>query len=909
MQALALELKAPPARALALFLALATVSLLPGVLASDVQRWLAGLCTLIFNGVAIVESLALRRASHLDRRGQRGWAILSLALSSYFLGNLGWIILENLLDRPALGTWADLFFLTFYPLAFAGLMYFIPAGTTASDRYALGLDAAITVVAFGTPFWHFIFAVDPQSGANPLSYAIARVYPIADVLLLFGIAAILLLRRGSQQRAAMPLLAASCTLLLIADLIFAFSKLGPPHPPRSWLAAIFSAALLGIALAARIESRQPPDRLSADDSEPRLDPFTPSPLTLFAATLGCALLLITSLHGSSQQMRGVMHGSALLLGLITTRQAMTWRRKVRELSELARRQSEDRFSSLLQQSFDVVTLVEPDATIRYVSSSVSKVLGHEAGELVGTSLLDLVHPDDRWQVRTFLLQCARSFGTSVPAGWRLRHRDGSWRQVESAGSNRLADPSISGLVLNTRDVTDRARLEAQVADLAFHDPLTHLANRALFRDRVEHSLAWAAKEPRSVAVICLDVDSFRTIVESLGPEAGDRLLTALAKRLTASLRAVDTVARLGSNQFAVLLEDEPESNELREVLHRLNESFQKPFELNGREIAITVSMGIARWTGAESADTLLRNADIALYTAKRRVRGSHALYEPDMHVTAMERLELEIEVQQALSQGSFYLHYQPIVELATERVRGFEALLRWRHPARGMVSPAHVIGIAEETGLILPLGRWILTEACRQATAWQAARPNARTFTMSVNLSGRQLQSADFVAEVAQILAETQWPAERLTLEITETSLLQDTETMIRRLQELKEIGVRLALDDFGTGYSSLAYLQRFPIDYLKIDKSFIEHVASERQEGVLAKAILGLGETLGIMRVAEGVDEPAKVSALRQLGCELAQGYQFSRPVSGEEIQLRWLSSEIAPGSDATSSASPPAA
>ena len=560
----------------------------------------------------------------------------------------------------------------------------------------------------------------------------------------------------------------------------------------------------------------------------------------------------------------------------------------RKRAEDALRRSEGRFRSLVQNASDVVAVLTADGTVVYESPALERVLGYKPEDMVGRNALgpDLIHPEDIGGVRALfagLLGCPEG---SVSAEIRVRHADRSWRHIEAVGTNLLGDPSVGGVVINYHDITERKAYEEQLRHQAFHDPLTDFPNRALFADRLGHALARAARRGESVAVLYLDLDRFKFVNDSLGHGAGDELLAALGRRLEGCLRPEDTAARLGGDEFVVLLEEIEGEPEATTVAGRIEEALREPFELAGRKVVITASIGIAvSGPGRENPDDLVRAADIAMYGVKRSGKGRHDVYNPGMGSEARDLVALEADLRRALDRHELRLHYQPKVDLATGRIVGVEALLSWAHPVRGMVPPGAFIGLAEETGLILPIERWALREACRQAQAWQEEYGAGSSIEMAVNVSPRHFQDPELANEVASALGQTGLHPSMLTLEITESAAMGDAESSIARLLELKDLGVRLAIDDFGTGYSSLSYLHRFPVDVLKIDRSFVDGLGQESEDTVIVRAVVGLARALRLEVVAEGVETAEQAEALRALGCELAQGYLFSRPLPPEGV------------------------
>jgi diguanylate cyclase (GGDEF)-like protein/PAS domain S-box-containing protein len=586
------------------------------------------------------------------------------------------------------------------------------------------------------------------------------------------------------------------------------------------------------------------------------------------------LIVVESALKLPVELRSCIETLSAQVGLALDRELMT--------EAVHARRSEARFQTLVQNASDVILIVRPDTTISYQTPSVRRTLGYEPKELEGREFTSLLHPDDLEKALAVYTGVAFRAGTSVTAEWRIRHADGVWHNVEVVATNLLDDPTVEGCVLTMRDVSERKVLEEELKHQAFHDALSGLANRALFHDRLEQALARAIRSSTSVAVLFLDLDDFKLVNDSLGHTAGDQMLAEVAVRINGSLRAGDTAARFGGDEFAVLVEQCNGLEEACEVAERIIADLYQKMLIDDREFHTRASIGIALSPrGTESPADLIQAADVAMYSAKARGKGSYEVYQPSLRLAMLERLEQTADLQRAVANQEFVLHYQPIVSIDGADGIGLEALVRWNHPERGMLLPQEFIPLAEETGLIVPLSRWILHEACFHARLWQHQHDLVH-LRMSVNISVRHFQDDNFIDDISTALSATGFDPTCLVLEITENVLIKDAESVIERMLELKALGVKFAIDDFGTGYSSLSYIKRFPIDILKIDKSFVDGVIEDQ---ALAEVIVQLGRTLNLQTVAEGIEQALQVETLRSFGCQFGQGFYLSRPLPGNKV------------------------
>jgi len=581
--------------------------------------------------------------------------------------------------------------------------------------------------------------------------------------------------------------------------------------------------------------------------------------------------------------------SGVLLG-----EATAWVSERLGRTQLSLRDQEASFRKLFLENPQPMWVFDlGDLRFLEVNAATIEHYGYTREEFLSMRVTDIRPPDD---VRAFLDEIAVAPALHhSPVAWRHVLKDGRTIEVDIT-AHRLDFQGRAAMLTAVQDVTERNGLERELRHRAFHDALTDLANRSLFGNRMEHALARSARNDTNVGVVVIELDGFKTVNDSLGHSVGDELLFAVGNRLRNAVRPGDTVARLGGDEFAILLEEESTIEHLVDQAERVLRSLAEPFEVAGKSLVVTASAGVTLNRPGDGPDELIRNADMAMYLAKRDGKSCVRRFEPALHHAALDRLELEADLRRALQRDELVVHYQPTVELANGAISGFEALVRWQHPHRGLLGPVEFIPLAEETGLIIEIGRWVLDRACRQARQWQRTHATD-ALTMSVNLSARQLRDPHLLADVADTLRDSGLPPHCLVLEITESVLMDNTEAAIQGLHQLKALGIRLAIDDFGTGYSSLNYLRALPVDIVKIDKVFIDGVASDKEARGLIKAILSMADTLDLQTVAEGVESRDQVNRLQQLGSALVQGFYYARPLTPEAAEA--LMTSGIPGSD----------
>jgi diguanylate cyclase (GGDEF)-like protein/PAS domain S-box-containing protein len=636
---------------------------------------------------------------------------------------------------------------------------------------------------------------------------------------------------------------------------------------------------------APIEGLDPEVRAAAERAG--YDAMLVCPLTLADRLSGDPLVGLLAVLGKRRDLRN-LKGS---LGILASQVALAVER-VTLTQELVRQRSEAVFRTLVQDTSDVILILDEEFKVRYATPSAASIYGDIAVE--GTPVGSLTAQSERLAVSPALRQPGADGSGRTPGGedlfsglWRITRHDGRTLLVEVRYSDRRTDVTVGGHVLTVRDVTEQRQLEDELKHRVFHDALTGLPNRVLFADRAAHGVALARRNGTTAAVLFIDLDDFKIINDTMGHSVGDELLEAVARRLASVTRASDTAARLGGDEFALLIENLASPNAVEAFADRVVTAFTEPFQVSAGSVLTTVTVGVATSDDSSDADQLLRHADLALYAAKAAGKRRWHQYVPMLSAGMVRRREMQAALEEAVTKSAFELAYQPIVTLADGHISGLEALLRWPHPSWGMLMPGQFIDIAEETGHIIPLGAWVLRQAITDLARWRGPDPDPRQPFVSVNVAARQFRDAGFVANVRRLLDESGLVPSALMLELTESGLLHRDERINSDLAELKDAGVRLAIDDFGTGYSSLSYLRELPIDVLKIDKSFVDGIASSGQRLALARGIVEIARTLEIDVIAEGIETEEQRTLMTDMGCRYGQGYLLARPMTWEKAQV----------------------
>jgi diguanylate cyclase (GGDEF)-like protein/PAS domain S-box-containing protein len=617
------------------------------------------------------------------------------------------------------------------------------------------------------------------------------------------------------------------------------------------------------------------------------------PLVLTDRPSGDPLVGLLAVGGQQRTLFGVKSA----LGILASQVALAVER-VTLTQELVRQRGEAVFRTLVQDTSDVIIILDENFATRYATPSAEKIFGYIPTE--GTPAVEILADQERLAINPALHVPAAGAASQFAAGqepfsglWRVRTRDGRALLVEVRYSDRRGDPTVGGHVLTVRDVTEQRQLEDELKHRVLHDALTGLPNRVLFSDRAGHALEMARRNGTAAAVLFVDLDDFKIINDTMGHGVGDGLLAAVAERLASVARASDTAARLGGDEFALLIENLADASTAEGFADRVVAAFSEPFQLSTGTVLSTVTVGLATSEDSSDADQLLRHADLALYAAKSAGKRRWHRYAPTLSAGMLRRREMQSALEDAVAKSAFELAYQPIVTLGDGRVSGFEALLRWPHPTWGMLMPGQFIDIAEETGHIIPLGAWVLRQAITDLARWRGPDPDPRQPFVSVNVTARQFRDMEFIGSVRRLLGESGLVPSALMLELTESGLLRRDERINSDLAELKHTGVRLAIDDFGTGYSSLSYLREMPIDVLKIDKSFVEGIAVSAQRLALVKGIVEIARTLGIDVIAEGIETEEQRGLMTEMGCRYGQGYLLARPMPWDQAQVLLRSGE----------------
>jgi diguanylate cyclase (GGDEF)-like protein/PAS domain S-box-containing protein len=833
-------------------------------------------------GVTILAGAAALGSS--DPAARRTWWLLTAALGVYSAGNLlnstYWLFGVD--PFPSIG---DVFFLGFYPLVFAAVLTVVRAAAVRVQWARLGLDTTILMLGFGAFFWFCVIAPTAAAQHDPdvLKYVLAQCYIALNCIMLLA-CGVLLMHSGAApiQRRALMLLTLGFSLMSLADIVWAMSKVDGSYIPGGVSDVIYLSCYVGLAAAAREQLRGTPAVRRAPSA---FSSALVQSMPYIAMMMSFLVLVYVESSTVSSPVNTMTVIIFVLTSLVMVRQGVLSRDDALLRERRAAGIVEARYASLIKNASDVIMISDADGQLQFASPATERTLAIHPDDLVGRNLLDLWADGDRDRLTAFLAEVTATHGRVI-GPIELAVETGDRRStLECVGSNLMDDTAIAGLALNFRDVSERKALEEQLRKLAFHDPLTLLANRSLFWNRVEHALALAHRSQQHVAVMFLDLDNFKNVNDSLGHDAGDRLLQAAAQRLVKSTRPSDTVARLGGDEFAILLEGIRDETDVERIATPITAAFNRPLLLDGRETEASASIGVACSRPGDDAEQLLRNADIAMYNAKASGKARFVTFQPHMQEQLHDRLRLEQDIDLALAREEFFVEFQPVVDLTRRELLGVEALVRWNHPQRGIVMPGAFIPIAEESGRIVELGRRVLLDACVQVRAWSESVAAGKGLRVAINISGRHLQQGDLVADVRNALEISGLDPGSLVIELTESTIMQNTEVNLERFRELKALGVRLAIDDFGMGYSSLSYLHRFPIDILKIDRAFVSRLTEQDGGPELARAVVMLGTTLGLETIAEGIENEDQVASLLDLGCVAGQGFLFARSIALDEV------------------------
>jgi diguanylate cyclase (GGDEF)-like protein/PAS domain S-box-containing protein len=800
--------------------------------------------------------------------------LVALGVSLSAAGDIVWQLHSWLGHSTTDVSLADIGWLGAYLALAAALLHMLRLTHDRRGAFLDGLvDVAVICVMVLLIEWEVSLDTLVSDSSTPaFSRVVWTLYPICDALLIALVVRVVVTRH--RVTGVLVMFAAGAMCWLLSD--FANLLIDESAALRAGLGAgwMLGAVLLAAATWQRTD-------------DPRTDAIHQRRTGLGGIALGLLPLLVPGaidvvgwLHGADENPAVLLGGTALLVVLAFLRGASLLRLETMARDRL---RSQERYASAIAaNSSDAVLVLDQNSLIMNDAPLFAALVGSPGSRTRGLTPEDFFTPVDPDETTSAFARTLLAPGSIFESEDEVILPDGRRIWISSRLVNMLGDPDVAGVVVNMHDATHRKEAEQDLAHHSFHDALTGLPNRALFSDRVEQALRRDRRSRLDPAVIYFDLDSFKGVNDSLGHEAGDHLLCEVSRRLLNAVRTGDAVTRLGADEFAVLIEQSSRPlDEAEEVTRRVLQALEVPIEVESQFVTVSASVGIAVADAESTASSLLRDADVAMYRAKLTGRGRSVVFEPAMRAAAMERLRLETDLVHALVANQFRMEYQPVVSLRTNLVVGFEALLRWDHPDLGIVPPDKFIPIAEDTGLIVQIGRWVLGEACRQAARWREELPGSGDLSMAVNVSGRQIASPNLVQHVAQSLAASGLAPEALILELTETVLVHEADLAAHRLEELQGLGVRLAVDDFGTGYSSLSYLRQFPFDILKVDKSFVATITDADAIPAIVRGLLELGRTLGLDTVAEGVENIVQRDALQAHGCDLAQGFLFARPMT----------------------------
>jgi diguanylate cyclase (GGDEF)-like protein/PAS domain S-box-containing protein len=817
-------------------------------------------------------------------RTRLAWALLGTSAIAWAAGEGARSYIDVIQDLPAPFSFVVAGgYLAAVPLA-ALAIAFVPGRHRAGSRIAFLLDGAILAGALLLISWATFGSVYAAASDLSVSSLIALAHPIGDIVI--AVVALLLVGRAAgSMRLPLLLVVVGVFANLLSDSAVTYLTTIDPNGLIQTIGVGWVAGYLLIALGAVRASLVARSGSAVDERAPGhwtlVLPYIP-------LAIAAVLAVLASVNGPLRPI--LLWDLLVVVGLVIGRQLVgIWENRALnqklESQSAALRDSEAHFHSLVQNSSDVVLLADADGVVRFVSTSVDRFFAYSPTELVGQPFTELLHPSDKPVFKSGLAKALTASARPVVVSCRFRHKLGSWTYCEVTITNLLHRSSSQALVLNIRDVTDRKEMEERMAYLGAHDPVTNLPNRIAFRKQVDEALE-RSTPGHSIAVLALDIDDFKLVNDALGQRAGDDVLGMIGVRLGKIVPAGDVVARIGADEFAILMKTVLNEGQPVRLAERIFEHFRTPFKIEEREIVLRLSIGIAPQAALEdTAENLMRNADIALNAAKAGGKGRYERYEPKQHAAVSDRMELQSDLARAFERRQFVLHYQPTVRLGDGVILGFEAFVRWNHPRRGLLSPGDFLALAEETGMSGALQRWVLGQACADGRQWQLRFPVEPALTVSVNISQRGLAEADLVADVTHACTAAAFPPERLVLELTEGATLEPKVTA-SRLLELHERGVSVALDDFGADAAPLSALRDLPVDIVKLDHSFVGRMATSPTDATVARAVIDLGTALGMITIADGIERVDQLATLRQMGCIAGQGYYLSRPLPAAGVE-----------------------